>query len=73
MASMSLDVLEGSGPLSVPHATLRLHCVHAGDLCEDADPRNIAVSHVRGNPLKAADLRDSLDMTQFRHALAGIT
>ena len=37
-------------------------------LCEDADLRNIAMSHKRGNPLKAADIREQLNISEYRQA-----
>ena len=40
----------------------------AAEISEEADVRNVAVTHVRGNPLKLADLRARLDMTEFRWA-----
>ena len=40
----------------------------AEHLCEDADLRNIAMSHKRGNPLKATDIREQLDISEYRQA-----
>ena len=38
------------------------------EICEEADVHNVAVTHVRGNPLKLADLRAKLDMGEYRRA-----